>query len=277
MSESLIDDGDNGFERFRGPDWTYSGQGFNDDSWLAPATTNSNQSRHSAIWVPVVEDNTEYNVEVFIPSGINATTGAIYEMYIKDGSGTSSRIDAVVNQSNGENDFITINTVTLENDESIAVILRDLVLDGSSGDYVVFDALRITPVASVGLKAEDQETNTDQMIKINSAYPNPFNSSVTIGYETSINSTINMSLFDVFGRAVFTKNNIKIQAGRHSFSWDGENNFGLDIDKLVVSEAYVGKSIVMKRMRPRARGRAARILKPFSKLTILLKEIEEGK
>ena len=58
---------------------------------------------------------------------------------------------------------------------------------------------------------------------------------------------------------------------------NAENNFGLDIDKLVVAEAYVGKSIVMKRMRARARGRAARILKPFSKLTILLKEIEEGK
>ena len=58
---------------------------------------------------------------------------------------------------------------------------------------------------------------------------------------------------------------------------NAENNFGLDIDKLVVSEAYVGKSIVMKRMRARARGRAARILKPFSKLTILLKEVEEGK
>ena len=58
---------------------------------------------------------------------------------------------------------------------------------------------------------------------------------------------------------------------------NAENNFGLDIDKLVVAEAYVGKSIVMKRMRARARGRAARILKPFSKLTILLKETEEGK
>ena len=53
---------------------------------------------------------------------------------------------------------------------------------------------------------------------------------------------------------------------------NAENNFGLDIDKLVVSEAYVGKSIVMKRMRARARGRAAKILKPFSQLTIILKE-----
>ena len=53
---------------------------------------------------------------------------------------------------------------------------------------------------------------------------------------------------------------------------NAENNFGLDIDKLVVSEAYVGKSIIMKRMRARARGRAARILKPFSKLTIVVEE-----
>ena len=58
---------------------------------------------------------------------------------------------------------------------------------------------------------------------------------------------------------------------------NAENNFGLDIDKLIVDEAFVGKSIVMKRMRPRARGRAARILKPFSKLTIIVKEPEEGK
>ena len=58
---------------------------------------------------------------------------------------------------------------------------------------------------------------------------------------------------------------------------NAENNFGLDIDRLIVDEAFVGKSIVMKRMRPRARGRAARILKPFSKLTIIVKESEEGK
>ena len=61
---------------------------------------------------------------------------------------------------------------------------------------------------------------------------------------------------------------------------NAENNFGLDIDRLTVDEAYVGKSLVMKRMRPRARGRAARILKPFSKLTIILEErvkIQKGK
>ncbi len=57
---------------------------------------------------------------------------------------------------------------------------------------------------------------------------------------------------------------------------NAENNHNLDIDKLVVSEAYVGKSIVMKRFRARAKGRGARILKPFSNLTIIVKEKEEN-
>tara|TARA_B100001758_G_scaffold175364_1_gene152196 strand:+ start:93 stop:473 length:381 start_codon:yes stop_codon:yes gene_type:complete len=53
---------------------------------------------------------------------------------------------------------------------------------------------------------------------------------------------------------------------------NAENNHSLDIDKLYVKEAFVGKSIVMKRFHARARGRGARILKPFSHLTIILAE-----
>lgn len=56
---------------------------------------------------------------------------------------------------------------------------------------------------------------------------------------------------------------------------NAENNHNLDIDKLIVSEAYVGNSIVMKRFRARAKGRGARILKPFSNLTIIVKEQAE--
>ena len=55
---------------------------------------------------------------------------------------------------------------------------------------------------------------------------------------------------------------------------NAENNHSLDIDKLVVKEAYVGKGMVMKRFHARARGRGARIIKPFSHLTILLSEKE---
>ena len=53
---------------------------------------------------------------------------------------------------------------------------------------------------------------------------------------------------------------------------NAENNYQYDIDNLFVKEAYVGKSLSMKRFRPRAKGRASSILKPFSKLTIILEE-----
>ena len=56
---------------------------------------------------------------------------------------------------------------------------------------------------------------------------------------------------------------------------NAENNHELDIDQLIVAEANVGKGLVMKRWRPRARGRTARILKPFSHLTIVVRERAE--
>ncbi len=56
---------------------------------------------------------------------------------------------------------------------------------------------------------------------------------------------------------------------------NAENNHGLDVDNLIVAEAYVGKNLVLKRGRPRARGRFGRILKPFSQLTIKVRQVEE--
>ena len=56
---------------------------------------------------------------------------------------------------------------------------------------------------------------------------------------------------------------------------NAENNFQYDIDSLIVKEAYCGKQIVMKRFRPRAKGRAAPILKPYSNLTIILSEVKK--
>ena len=56
---------------------------------------------------------------------------------------------------------------------------------------------------------------------------------------------------------------------------NAENNHNLDVDELIVAEAYVGKNLVMKRGRPRARGRFGALRKPFSELTIKVREIEE--
>ena len=56
---------------------------------------------------------------------------------------------------------------------------------------------------------------------------------------------------------------------------NAENNHNLDVDELIVAEAYVGKNLTMKRGRPRARGRYGKILKPFAELTIKVRQVEE--
>ncbi|MDF1769595.1 50S ribosomal protein L22 [Maricaulis sp.] len=76
----------------------------------------------------------------------------------------------------------------------------------------------------------------------------------------------------------FSRKRISIEVKKtlESAIANAENNHGLDIDSLVVSEAFVGKNLVMKRFRARARGRGAKILKPFSELTIVVREVEEA-
>ncbi|MDG0988350.1 MAG: 50S ribosomal protein L22 [Yoonia sp.] len=56
---------------------------------------------------------------------------------------------------------------------------------------------------------------------------------------------------------------------------NAENNHQLDVDELVVAEAYCGKNLIMKRGRPRARGRFGKIIKPFSEITIVVRQVEE--
>ncbi len=56
---------------------------------------------------------------------------------------------------------------------------------------------------------------------------------------------------------------------------NAENNFQYDIDKLIIKEAYCGKQVIMKRFRPRAKGRASPIIKPYSNLTIILSESKQ--
>ena len=56
---------------------------------------------------------------------------------------------------------------------------------------------------------------------------------------------------------------------------NAENNHDLDVDELIVAEAWVGKNLIMKRGRPRARGRFGKIVKPFSEITITVRQVEE--
>jgi large subunit ribosomal protein L22 len=69
---------------------------------------------------------------------------------------------------------------------------------------------------------------------------------------------------------------IDVRKALYSAVSNAENNHGLDIDDLVVAEAYVGKNLVMKRFSARARGRSSRIEKPFSEITIVVRQLGEA-
>jgi len=67
---------------------------------------------------------------------------------------------------------------------------------------------------------------------------------------------------------------VEVRKALQSAIANAENNHSLDVDDLVVAEAHVGKALVMKRFSPRARGRAGRIEKPFSNITIVVREVQ---
>ncbi|WP_332065442.1 50S ribosomal protein L22 [Bartonella sp. CB189] len=84
---------------------------------------------------------------------------------------------------------------------------------------------------------------------------------------------VNVALADL----AFSRKRIaeKVKKTLESAVANAENNHGLDIDSLIVAEAYVGKSIVMKRFHVRGRGRTSRIERPFSHLTVIVREVIE--
>ena len=87
-------------------------------------------------------------------------------------------------------------------------------------------------------------------------------------------SIVSMNVNNAVNQLKFTNKRISLSVLKvlNAAIANAENNKQLDIDNLIVKEAYVGKSLTMKRFRPRAKGRASSILKPFSKLTIILEE-----
>tara|TARA_A200000113_G_scaffold114704_1_gene103036 strand:+ start:78 stop:446 length:369 start_codon:yes stop_codon:yes gene_type:complete len=89
-----------------------------------------------------------------------------------------------------------------------------------------------------------------------------------------VNSIVNMQASSAINQLQFSSKRISrvILKVLNAAIANAENNKQLDIDKLFVKEAYVGKSLRMKRWRPRAKGRAASIIKPFSKVTIVVEE-----
>ena len=94
-----------------------------------------------------------------------------------------------------------------------------------------------------------------------------------------VNSIVNMKASSAINQLQFSSKRISkvILKVLNAAIANAENNKQLDIDKLFVKEVFVGKSLRMKRWRPRAKGRAASIIKPFSKVTIVVEERTETK
>ena len=89
-----------------------------------------------------------------------------------------------------------------------------------------------------------------------------------------VNTIVNMKVSEAINQLKFSSKRVSKQVLKilNAAVANAENNKQLDIDKLFVKEAFVGKSLRMKRWRPRAKGRAASIIKPFSKVTIVVEE-----
>ena len=92
-----------------------------------------------------------------------------------------------------------------------------------------------------------------------------------------VNSIVNMKVSSAINQLKFSSKRVSgtILKVLNAAVANAENNKQLDIDKLFVKEAFIGKSLRMKRWRPRAKGRAASIIKPFSKVTIVVEERTE--
>jgi len=224
VSENLVDDGDNGFQRFQGPDWTYINEGFNNDCWTSPATTEGTGG-HYAIWAPHAENPGEYDIEVYIPADVGGATGAIYELYVKGENGTSVKSDIVVDQTTNTGEFKNIGSASLLSGASLGVVLRDVVTQGSSGASVVFDAIRITPITSKTSPLFN-EKKPQENVKLADVFPNPFNSNVVVTYELQKQTDVSIGIVDLSGRLVLQEHLKGKSAGTHVYRWGGKNIAG---------------------------------------------------
>ena len=248
-SSDIIDDGDNGFQRYYGPDWERMEIGHDQDCWISPVVSNLEESRHYAIWVPELVDAGEYDIQVYISEGLDATNGAMYEIYVQDESGNNERTVIIFDQTLNPGNFSTIATVDLPVGYRCAVILRD-VIDGSSfGSFVVFDAIRFTNTSTVGTIREKIDQFDKKVITLYPAYPNPFNPITTFKYELRLPGDVTIEIFDLNGVRILSVLKMDLSAGIHSFSWNATNDLGAKVPSGVYYYLVSSADIIeMKKM-----------------------------
>tara|TARA_B110000438_G_C15805292_1_gene647021 strand:- start:81 stop:1520 length:1440 start_codon:yes stop_codon:yes gene_type:complete len=226
VSSLLVDDGDNGFQRYQGPEWSYLDFGYDDDSWSAPATTNSDESRHFSIWVPYLDNAGEYEIEAFIPDGFNATNGAIYEIIIKDSNNINTKLEFVVDQTLNPGMFNSIATLNLPSGSNCSIILRDIVSESSSGANIYFDAIRFSGTDMTRIIKDNVDNLIQNDLLVLPAYPNPFNPNTSIKYEIKTLSDVFIKIYDSRGIMVSSYIENNRQKGLHTFNWMAKSSEG---------------------------------------------------
>ena len=243
-SSWVVDDNDNGFQRYYGPVWDRMAVGHEGDCWIAPSTTEYSASRHYAIWVPELETSGEYDISVYIPSGLDAATAAIYEIYVKNEDGQSQKTTVVHDQSQNTDGFHTIATLDLPAGSNCGVILRDVVGDASSGSFVVFDAIRFTSAGTVSTVNGDVDHTFPEYLSINKVYPNPFNPQVTVEYQIAQKENISIWVVDLNGKKIKKIKEFQGSKGIHKAVWNGDNDYGENVSSgLYFLSIMAGNSI----------------------------------
>ena len=243
-SSWVVDDNDNGFQRYYGPVWDRMAVGYEGDCWIAPSTTDNSASRHYAIWVPELETSGEYDISVYLPSGLDASTAAIYEIYVKNEDGQSEKTTVVHDQSQNTDGFHTIATLDLPAGSNCSVILRDVVDNGSSGSFVVFDAIRFTSAGTVSTVNGDVDHTFPEYLSINKVYPNPFNPQVTVEYQIAQKENISIWVVDLNGKKIKKIKEFQGSKGIHKAVWNGDNDYGENVSSgLYFLSIMAGNSI----------------------------------
>ena len=181
---------------------------------------------------PFLEDSGEYNIEMFIPDGVEASTEAVYEISVKNSNGMSSRTNVTVDQNINPGSFETIATLGLPAGSRSAVVLRDIVGESSEGPVWFLTRFDFTPNFTTSILESRRNINPTM---IRSISPNPFNSSTIINYETANEEMVVVNIVDVLGQNVYTARLYNKTPGMHSHIWSGKAILG----KLLPSGVYI--------------------------------------
>ena len=172
--------------------------------------------------MPELSDSGLYNIEVFIPSGLDATDNAIYEIVVLNNEGGSEKTLVFHNQGIHTDSFFSIATLHLPKGTKSAIILRDLVGESAAGSFVVFEAIRFTNSTTSSTK---ENVHPKTFLKPFS-YPNPFNPTANIVFSLNETTPVKFYIYSISGEKINSYDLGIMTPGKHIKTWQSRNMNG---------------------------------------------------